>query len=87
MPQLSAAGIDALIAHMSLLVVYNRPRDFPRHVVVREQVAERDGTIKIAYTACLYDTLEEAMWDCDLAGLTFLARHPDDDATIVGVWI
>lgn len=74
-------------AVLSMLVVYQQPRDYPRHVVVREQWAKNDGTIDSAFTGCLYDTFDEAMAACEALGLTFLMRHPNDDPPIRGVWL
>lgn len=75
---------------LNLFVVFNKPLDFPRHVVVRVQRVSgiRGSTpIEHAYTACLYDTLKEAMRACEQRGLTFIERAPGDDPPIVGVWV
>lgn len=75
---------------LNLFVVFNKPLDFPRHVVVRVQRVsslKRHAAIEHAYTACLYNTLDEAMRECQARGLTFIERHPGDDPPIVGVWV
>lgn len=71
---------------LPLWVVFDHPRDFPAHVVVREQRAG-GGLITHAPVACLYASMQEAHHDYRRRGLTWLERQPDDDPCIVGVWV
>lgn len=73
---------------LALWVIYVRPLDFPKHCVVRRQWAV--GGVRVPVPdrfACLYDTVQEAMVDCEAKGLTWLGRSKQDDPTIVGVWL
>jgi hypothetical protein len=74
-------------ALLSLWVVYDRPRDFPDHVVVRQQFAMRSGAVAVAPFCTLYRSIDEARADLEPKGLCCLMRHPDDDPTIVETWI
>lgn len=67
-------------------VVYRYPRDFPNHFVVRVQYP-MPGFILVEPTACLYETEVEAHFDCEAKGLIYVARHPDDDFSIIGFWV
>jgi hypothetical protein len=66
--------------------VFDRPLDFPRHVVVRCQRVGPAG-IEHAQCACLYDTMAEMRAFYAHTGYTWLDRQPEDDPMIVGVWI
>lgn len=66
-------------------VVFDRPLDFPRHVVVRCQRVG-PGRIEHAQVACLYDSLKEVRDFFAHTGYTWLDRQPGDDPMIVGVW-
>jgi hypothetical protein len=74
---------------LTFWTVYLRPSDFPNHVAVRAQSAVLDGRglVQPGAVACLYDTMAEAMFDCECRGLTFVPRAPGDDPPIVGSWI
>jgi hypothetical protein len=72
---------------LSLFVVFDHPRDFPLHVVVREQCVTRTGQIAHRAVACLYTTLSEAMQEYRERGLHWLPREPDDDPVILGTWL
>jgi len=74
-------------AFLSLWVVYDRPRDFPAHVVVREQAVLPGGDIGLAPVACLYGSLAEMRDEWVERGLFWLERQPGDDPFIVGVWL
>lgn len=65
-------------------VIYDHPADYPQYVVVRQWVIKA-GQIEIG-PAMLCDSLEQAREDVPL-GLYCLDRHPDDDPTIVEVWL
>ena len=73
---------------LSLWVVYRYPLDFPRHYAVRRQWVV-PGILEPVRdpVACLYDNVEEAMFDCEAKGLMFLERHAQDDPVIVGTWV
>jgi len=68
-------------------VVFRFPLDFPKHYVVRVHWATDPPTKDFAPVGCLYDTYEEAMFDCDVKGLTWIGRHHEDEPQIVGVWM
>ena len=72
---------------LPMWVVFRRPTDFPLHFVVRVQWATKSGTVDKEDVACLYGTLEEAMFDCESQGLTWIGRQPLDEPHIVGVWL
>jgi len=72
---------------LSLWTVYCFPRDFAQHYVVRIHRVMPDGGQCVAPVACLYDTLEEAMFDCETKGLAWIGRQPGDERRIVGVWV
>jgi hypothetical protein len=74
-------------AIMVLYVVYNHPLDFPRHYVVRPQVAFTDGRILTARLAGLYDDEDEAHAECEALGLTYLTRAAADEPHIIGTWL
>lgn len=66
-----------------LWTIYDHPRDFPRHVVVRGY-AVAVGPLPVA---CLYDTLAEARADCEAHGCVPMSRSPEDDEVIVETWV
>ena len=72
---------------LTLWVVYDRPRDFPEHFVVRRQWAMRDGTVRVALVGGLYRDLAAARADLEPMGLCCLMRDPNDDPAIVETWI
>ncbi len=67
-------------------VVYDHPRDFPDHIVVRRQFAMRNGEVMTAAVGGLYDDIDAAREDLPY-GLCCLPRYPDDDPVIVETWI
>jgi hypothetical protein len=73
-------------AVLALWVVFDRPLDFPRHVVVRCQRVGPAG-IEHAAIACLYGSLAEMQTDFADTGLAWLPRMPGDMPFIVGVWL
>lgn len=73
-------------AVLALWVVFDRPLDFPRHVVVRCQRVGPAG-IEHAAIACVYRSVEEAHRDFEHSGLTWMPRQPGDMPFIVGVWL
>jgi hypothetical protein len=68
----------------ALYVVTRHPSDFPRHIVVRLQVAEPGG-VHHAPIACLYESFADA--ETDHVGLTWIDRYADDDSVILGCWL
>lgn len=64
-------------------------RDFPGKVVVRQQWAvPRPPTYSVVSPiGCLYDTVQEAIADCQRLGLTWIGRYEDDDPVILGAFI
>jgi hypothetical protein len=73
-------------AVLALWVVFDRPLDFPHHVVVRCQRVGPAG-IEHAAIGCLYGSLPEMAADFRHTGLHWLPRQHDDDPMIVGVWL
>lgn len=70
---------------LPVYVIYEKPRDYPKHFVVRQQIVKRDGTI--ADGPCeLAATLEEARRLVP-AGLVRFVRDAVDDPVIVETWI
>lgn len=72
---------------LPLWVVFRFPLDFPNHYVVRVQWACKSGQTDKEPIACLYGTLEEAMFDCEAQGLVWIGRQLLDEPQIVGVWL
>lgn len=71
---------------LALWVVFDRPIDFPRHVVIRAQRVSSAG-VEHAQVACLYDSLAEAQTFMETSGLYWMPRQERDDPFIVGVWL
>ena len=71
---------------LSMWTLYARPLDFPGHFVVRRYDFLVGGGVTVpAPVACLYPTLDDAFRDFE--SRAFLARDPNDDPVIVGVWL
>ena len=64
-------------------VIYDHPRDYPGHFVVRRWLIE-PGTCKPS-EAMIYGTLEEARRSIP-RDLVRIARSPEDDSCIVETW-
>jgi len=68
--------------------IFDHPRDFPRHVVVRPQIIV-PGDVLPGPFACLCDTLDEAREVCmaqpNVSG--WFDRDPADDPCIVETWM
>lgn len=72
---------------LTLYTIYDHPRDYPDHVVVRWHWVE-DGRIVTGPGCCwVCDSVGQARSALRRQGLTSLGRHPKDDATIVETWI
>ena len=72
---------------LALWVIYDRPLDFPRHVVVRAQFVNRAGHVRFSPECELFDTIEQAHTAMHDRGLAYLGRMLGDDPKIVGVWL
>ncbi len=72
---------------LCIWVVYDHPRDFPEHIVVRRQFATRSGEVIKAAVGGLYDDIDAARDDMLDLGLGCLQRFPGDDPVIVETWI
>lgn len=74
-------------AGTSMLVLYERPRDYPQHFVVRaHDVVE--GRVLVRPVCALFHTLEYARSFC--RGLPYsvpMARMTGDDPRLVEVWL
>jgi len=75
--------------YLDLWTLYDRPRDFPRHIVARRHRVERGRRDPVpAPVACLYDSVEEARWDMEQLGLGGpLPRDADDEPQIIETWL
>ena len=65
--------------------IYNRPRDYPAHYVVRMWTAS-DGGVIMGKVAALCGSLDEARAQIPPDAI-YLGRQPDDDPVIVETWI
>jgi hypothetical protein len=72
---------------LPIWVVYDHPRDYPHHYVVRLQWACANGTIRAEPYGYLFVTLADARVWLEHQGLTRLQRFPDDDPVIMETWI
>jgi hypothetical protein len=81
-------------APVCLYAIYDSPRDFPNHVVVRIWQAGPEGgltplpeVLKFDITAMGHRVaMSAARGHCRRAGLTFLPRSKGDDPVIVETW-
>lgn len=78
---------QAILDALPLYVVYDHPRDFPKHIVVREQHAQPNGQIVASAEAFLYDTVEAMHAEWSHRGLFWYPRFENDDPCILGVWL
>jgi hypothetical protein len=70
---------------LSQYAIYDHPRDFPDHFVVREWRVH-DGQVYPAEDCWLTNTLEEARALIP-SGMYNFGRFPTDDPVILEVWI
>jgi hypothetical protein len=71
---------------LRLYVIYERPRDYPDHFVCRLWI----NSLAIDPPCAICSTLEEVRRKLRHqvpAGLINLGRFPEDDPTIVEVWV
>ena len=73
-------------AAVSLLVIYENPKDYPGKVVGRWHHILPGGTRIEAEPAFVVDTLAAAREEVP-SGLHNLGRRPEDDPVIVEVWV
>jgi hypothetical protein len=74
---------------LTMFTIYDHPRDYPRHIVVRQFLIVRGQREPlVSFVGCLYSTLDEARRDCQRNGASVcLDREPADDANIVETWL
>ena len=75
---------------LSMWTIYNRPTDYPEGYIARRHETGKDGTTATSMTMKSGNTdwhLNLLRTIFDSAGLVSIARHPDDDANIVEVWM
>jgi hypothetical protein len=66
-------------------VIYDRPPDFPNHVVVRAS-AVADGKVHSASKFTLYDTVDDARAALRRRGLTCVLGTSERNPYIVEAW-
>jgi hypothetical protein len=71
---------------LSILTIYDHPKDHPNHFVVRRWNIY-PGRSEPVGEVHLFDTLEAARTMVVAQHRTLLHRHPDDDPVIVENWI
>lgn len=73
---------------LRMLTVYDKPSDYPEHVVVRPCIV-RTGQILHLAMHKLFATVDEARaWIEEThPHMTRIPRHPDDEPQIVEVWL
>jgi hypothetical protein len=84
MIETAAAPHDDIL--LTIWTVYDRPRDFPAHVVVRRRHITA-GCDRPSTAALLFPTLAEARAHLAAKQLIRLDRDPADDPAVVEIWI
>jgi hypothetical protein len=69
---------------MSMFAIYDHPRDFPEHFVVREWLVAK-GLVVPMQEYALASTLDEARAEIP-PGMVLIPRFENDDPKIVEVW-
>ncbi len=70
---------------LTMLAVYQNPKDYPGKIVVREWL---QGTFTFyPGEAKVFDSLEEAREYANGEGRVCLERSPDDDDVLVETWL
>lgn len=69
-----------------LYTIYDRPRDFPGHVVVRPTVVSALG-VRQRPCVGIYGSVDEAREDMRALGLYLIPRDVRDDPCIVETWV
>ena len=67
-------------------VIYDHPKDFPDHFVVREHYITAGGKCLPSLISHQFDTLDDARESVRYCRIC-IPRHPDDDKPIVESWI
>lgn len=76
------------MSQLIIYTVYNKPSDFPDHVVCRRWLCDADGTEKVDKELfASYPTKEEMYNFLMSKGLVQMGRHQDDDPVILGNFI
>jgi hypothetical protein len=73
---------------MSLFTIYDHPKDFPDHFVVRRFTVDKRGAIATGdrWNCENIDAARAVIRDL-LPGAICFARSPEDDAVIVETWL
>lgn len=79
---------------VSMLAIYDCPRDYPQHLVVRCWTFTPDGRLEPDRRVVTFDTQElghrgatsAARAYCKRLGLTFVPRNKGDDPVLVETW-
>jgi hypothetical protein len=71
---------------VSMWTVYDRPRDYPDHVVVRRCYVGA-GVVMHSAECELFANVEHARESLALRGLTCIGREPGDEPQIVEAWL
>lgn len=71
---------------MEQWVVYQRPKDFPSNYVARKWLIRRGG-IEATASVMVCRTIDRLRRELAGRGLTCLDRDPEDDPSIVEVWL
>jgi hypothetical protein len=74
-----------MTASLTIFTVYENPTDYPGLIVVRGFLIGSEGAEPLAECE-LFGSLEEARSVLGGRRLFQLARHPEDDPTIVETW-
>lgn len=77
---------DAEEPLMIQYAIYDHPKDFPEGYVVREWWIMQNRSEPLPGMCGGHDTLEKARASLP-DGLTKIARHPDDDPTLIEAWV
>jgi len=77
-----------------VLAIYDRPRDFPDHIVVRRWSFTPEGTLMPQRGVTTFDVTQlshrgavsAARTHCKALGLTFIPRGHGDDPVLIESW-
>lgn len=73
---------------LPIIVIYQNPLDYPLKFVVRRQWACEGGRVEIeAEPLAVVDTLDQARAAVPTGSDARLDRDPNDDPTILEVWL
>lgn len=74
---------------MIFVTIYNKPLDYPEHIVAREWDIIAEGQPVPKYGATLFETVNEAREYVkkEYPGKIALTRDPFDDPYIVETWV